>query len=902
MVSPRFLALAVCLVACGQTPEPIATPPSQVAASASASAAAAAASAPPADDVRLPKGVTPKDYTLDLRVDPRKETFEGAVTVRVALDKPSRHVVLHARDVTVTRAVAAAGAERLPAKWSSRRAKGAHNADEELVLSFERDLPAGEVTIEIVYSAPFAKLRGLYRVKVGAEWYAFTQLEAVDARRMFPSFDEPRFKTPFSIRVSAPQGMKAFANSAMVRTEPDGDQVRHIFEKTLPLPTYLVAIAVGNLDVYEGPKSPVPVRLLATSGKAKMGTEAVKAAADFLKILGEYFDRPYPYGKLDLVAVPDFGPGAMENVGLVTFREELLLVDGDAASMPMKRRMASVTAHELAHQWFGNLVTMPWWDDLWLNEGFATWMAAKACDTWQPGFGGVLELTAGKLGAMNADMLPSARPVRVPVETSDAIHDSGGWSAYQKGGSVIAMLERWIGEAAFRDGIRAYVKAHEHGTVTSEDLLLALDKATDKPVSKVAKSFLDQPGVPLVTFEGKCTPPPGSALGGLPGVVLRLSQAPLDALPSDRKGPAPTWTIPVCVGSGSNPPVCTLLDGGSAELAVPGCGPVYPNASEAGYYRFAGADIVALTAMKSLTEAERLGLLSNAWALTQAGRLDAGKLFDVLDRSSIGAETSRVVVDQAIGILYGVRDALIDAQHAAAFRGRVSRWLTPQAKRLGWDAKRGESDDVRLLRLSVLGALWDLAEDAQVARDAEPRAAAYLKDPKSVDRDLGPLAVRISALAGGAAKPDVLKQKLATALPFDRTVIISALASVKDAAAQRATFEMLVSGDIRAGDARYVWGAASRRPESRAAFSAWLRERFVALQTKLDNVGYFASTIGWQCDEARQSEEVAFFEPKLSSVEGMQRSFDEGLARSRLCVRMRSRELANAGRWLDTHK
>ena len=900
MVRPPFLALAVCLAACGQPPEPIAARPSP----APASAVAASASAPPADNVRLPKGVTPKDYTLDLRVDPRIETFEGAVAVRVALDKPSRHIVLHARDVTITRAGATSGAERLPAKWSSRRAKGARNADEELVLSFERDLPAGEVTIEIEYSAPFAKLRGLYRVNVGAEWYAFTQLEAVDARRMFPSFDEPRFKTPFSIRISVPKGMKAFANSAMVRTEPDGDRVRHIFEKTLPLPTYLVAIAVGDLDVLEGPKSPVPIRLLATSGKAKMGNEAIKAAADFLRILGEYFDRPYPYGKLDLVAVPDFGPGAMENVGLVTFREELLLVDGDAASMPMKRRMASVTAHELAHQWFGDLVTPPWWDDLWLNEGFATWMAAKACDTWRPGFGGVLELTAGKLGAMNADMLPSARPVRVPVETSDAIHDSGGWSAYQKGGSVIAMLERWIGEAAFRDGIRAYIKSHEHGTVTSEDLLLALDKATDKPVSKVAKSFLDQPGVPLVTFEGKCSPPPGSPVGGLPGVVLRLhlSQAPLHALPSDSKGPVPTWTIPICVGSGSKPPVCTLLDGGSADLAVPGCDPVYPNASEAGYYRFAGTDIVALAATKTLAEAERLGLLSNAWALVQAGRLDAGKLFDVLDRSSIGAETSRVVVDQAIGILYGVRDALLDAQHAAAFRGRVSRWLTPQAKRLGWDAKKGESDDIRLLRLSVLGALWELAGDAQVARDAEPRAAAYLKDPKSVDRDLGPLAVRISALSGGAAKPDVLRQKLATALPFDRTVIIGALASVKDAAAQRATFEMIVSGDIRAGDARYVWGSASRQPESRAAFSAWLRERFVDLEKKLDEVGYFASTIGWQCDEARQSEAVAFYEPKLSSVEGMQRSFDEGLARSRLCVQMRGRELANAGRWLDTHK
>lgn len=901
MPRPRFLVLAAFVAACGPSPEPIiAQPRSTASPRVGVDPGGAAVSVPPPDDVRLPKGVTPKDYTLDLRVDPRKETFEGVVTVRVALDKASRHVVMHARDVTVLHATATLGAETVQATWASRRAKGGREADEELVLSFARDLPAGEATITIAYSAPFGKLRGLYRTKVGDEWYAFTQLESVDGRRMFPGFDEPRFKTPFTVSVTAPQGMKVFANAAMAKAAAEGDGVRHVFDKTLPLPTYLVAIAVGNLDVLEGPKSPVPIRLLATSGKTKLGKSAIQAAADFLKILGEYFDRPYPYGKLDIVAVPDFAYGAMENAGLVTFREELLLVDGDAASMGMKRRMASVTAHELAHQWFGDLVTMAWWDDLWLNESFATWMAAKACDQWQPGFGGMLELTSAKLGAMNADMLPSARPVRIPVETSDAIHESGGWSAYQKGGSVLAMIERWVGETTFRDGIRAYIKAHEHGTVTSDDLLLALDKSTGKPVSKVAKSFLDQPGVPVVTFDGKCVPPPGAPVGGLPGTILQLSQSPLHALPSAGKGPLPRWTIPVCTNAGSKAPACTLLEGGG-DLTVPGCGPIYPNDSEAGYYRFATKDIVALTAMKSRGEAERLGLLSNAWALTQAGRLDAGKLFDVLDRSALATETSRVVVDHAIGILYGVRDALVDTPHAAAFRGVVSRWLAPAAKRLGWDAKKGESDDVRLLRLSVLSALWDLAEDTQVAKDAEPRAAQYLKDPRSVDQDLAPLAVRISARAGGAAKPDVLKQRLAAALPFDRMVILGALASLKDGAALRATFDMVLSDDIRAGDFGKLW-IAWRFPQSRDAFSAWLRERFVDLQKKLPEVGGLAGTIGWQCDEPSQSRAVAFYEPKLKTVEGMQRSFDEGLARSQLCVQVRTRELTNAGAWLDAHR
>jgi len=888
----RKLSLIACLLSCKA-----AAPLRPVEAKLVAGPAAGQVVIPPPDDVRLPRGVTPLSYVLDLRVDPTRPRFDGKVTIDVALDHPARTLVLHGRDVAVSRASAVVPSGDFAAEVISRRAKGGRDADEELVLVFAAELPAGKARLDLEYSAPFAAgLRGLYRVKVADSWYAFTQLEAVDARRMFPCFDEPRFKTPFRVSVTAPSDMRVFANAPLQRAEQGGATTKHVFAATPPLPTYLIALAVGKLDVAEGAKEPFPIRLIAAEGKAALGKSSLDAANDFLRIFGEYFDRPYPYGKLDLVAVPDFGPGAMENAGLVTFREELLLVDGDNASLQQKRRMASVMAHELAHQWFGDLVTMPWWDDLWLNEGFATWMTAKACDIRQPSFGSRLELLAGKLGAMNADMLPSARPVRVPVATSDDILQSGGWSAYQKGGSVLSMLERWLGEGPFRDGLRAYVKAHEHGTVTSDDLLDALGRATGQDVARVAKSFLDQPGVPVVDVAVSCEGGKGR---------VRLRQGALSALPSPEEPPR-RWSIPVCIDAGKAGSPCTLLDQAEATIELAWCPAwIYPNDAESGYYRFAldaGAFRALARAARKLPEAERIGLLSNSWALLQAGRLGPDALFGLLDAMSIGGESSRLVVEQAIGILHGLRFTLIDDAHAARFRATISRLLRPQAKRLGWEASKGEPENDRLLRLAVLSALADLAEDRGIVAEAEKRAARYLENPTSIDRDVAPLVVRVSARHGGVATLDALRPKLAAALPFDRTVLVAALGSFKDETTLRRALDLVLSGEVQAGDFRYMSASAGRHIDSRKSFSAWVHDHFEELKKKLGGAGGLASTIAWACDAASQKAALAFFDKHLSSVEGMQRSYEEGLAHSRLCIQMRARDLVATGALLDVRR
>ena len=848
-------------------------------------------SIPAPTNARLPVGIRPLRYDLSLGVDPRQATFSGKTRIAIAVDVPTDTIVLHARAMTAIHAtVDHVGARALP-----RFAFGGKEEPEELVLQLASTLTKGEHAIEIEYTAPFnTHLRGLYKVEQGGKSWAFTQLEAVDARRMFPSFDEPRFKTPFHVVVAAPTGMTVVSNYPLEKQTTGSPLSTWDFQPTLPLPTYLVALAVGDLEITDGPKEPVPIRLVSVPGRGKLGALSLEAAAAYLKILGAYFDRPYPYPKLDIAAVPDFGPGAMENAGLVTFRDELLLLDPKQAPMWARRRMEGVMAHELAHQWFGDLVTMPWWDEIWLNEGFATWMASKAVAERRPEMRTKDDLVGAKLNVMVADALGSARPVRIPVDTSDQILESGGWNAYVKGGSLLAMLESHVGETPFRDGIRAYVKAHEFGTVTSDDLIASLSKATNKDLSSIAKAFLDQTGVPTIDVVRTCD---------AKGARLRLNVAPTRVATSPAENGVPrAWPIPVCLrAEGAAQPICLRVEPGGADVALPKCSSwVEPNAGEKGYYRYrlAPAMLLALATERSLSDIERAALLSNTWALVLANQLSAFDAMDLLARMELGRDSSRLVLDQVIGMLAAVREALVDDAITPKFRSAVSRLLSPALARLGEDPRPNENDDDRGSRVAVTGALFDLAADARVAATAEKRVRAFLADPKSVDPDLAALALRISSRAGGAAGPQILHDRLAKADPSDRVAIVSALASTGDPKALEAALGWVLSGEIRGGDFRYFFTGTSRQPDSRVVFTDWTMAHLDELAKHLGGVGGLASLVGWACDRPRQQKVAQFFQSRIDRLEGARRSLDEGLETSELCIRVREQQKDAASKWL----
>lgn len=863
MRSPLALALLALLVALGGT-----------SACGRARAPSADGAPPAATSIRLSPSITLREQALALRVDPRSETFGGTTTLTFDQATPSPTIVLHGRDLAITKADVRDEVGVQPALVRTRRALGGREADEELVLDVRRAV-AGRVTLELAWTAPFARLRGLYRVKVGAEWYAFTQLEAVDARRMFPSFDEPRFKAPWSITVDVPSGMSAHGNTPVVRTEPAaGGFVRHVFEKTRPLPSYLIALAVGRFEVLEATRAGAkpPIRLIAPRDVAR-GRGALAEAASDLVVLEAYFGRDYPYGKLDLVAVPDFGPGAMENPGLVTFREELLLAD-DASTLTQRRR-SSVLAHELAHMWFGDLVTMKWWDDLWLNEGFATWMGAKVCDATHPGFGAALDLVAAKLDAMSADELPSARPVRLPVETSDAIHDAGGWSAYAKGAAVLGMLEQWMGADAFRGALRHYVAAHADGSATAEDLFAALDAvdaAKKPPPSAIARPFLERTGVPRV--RATCVDATHDA--------SQLSLA-------DEVG-APTFGVPVCWKQRSKVE-CAFVDR-TPPWNTPPCR-AWIGADALGYYR----PILDGSAMPT-SSAEEIEAIGDAWAAVERGTSSSPELFRVVAaRTSLGP--SPQVFERAVAVLTAAFDRIVPDDAGEAFRHLARRLFAERARDVGFVTRPGDPADVRLLRAVLFAALWDLGRAPEAAAAAEPLARAWLADPSTADRDLAPLALRISAAAGGSASFDALHARLARGnLPaVDRTAALGALASLPRAELPR-VLELVARGEVQPSDFRYVWGALARTREGRAVGAKFVRERFEELRATLGAVSGLAGTIGWACDPGERTAAMGFFLPKLATFEGMQRSYDEGVQTSARCIALQKREADDARAWL----
>ena len=900
-------AVAVILVGVGAScGAPPAAPPPRRPASPSEPATVLPA---PRDDGRLPSLATPLHYALAFDVDPRGTTFTGRTTIDVELAAKSSHVVLHGHALAITEAHARApGFEAArPAQISWRPAFGAKGgAPEELVLTFDPPLAPGRTTLSIAYSAPFdSELSGLYRVADGGNWYAFTQFEATDARRAFPCFDEPGFKVPFDVTVTVPKGMRAVANAPETRHEDEAAKTTFHFSKTQPLPTYLVAFAVGDLDIKElAGRTKPPIRLVTVKGKSEQGALALEATSGLVDALAGWFGIPYPYDKLDIVAVPDFAAGAMENPGLITFREELLLLDPARASVRARRQQALVVAHELAHQWFGDLVTAAWWDDLWLNEGFATWMEWRIVDQWKPSFGAKADAAVDLLGVMDLDALASARAVRQPVVSTSEAQEAFDGITYQKGAAVLTTIERWIGEDAFKRGVRSYLTNNAFQSVHAERLFAELDRASGKDVTQMAATYLDRAGVPEVTARIECDR----------GARWHIELGQEAWRPLGTKAPEDqdrAWTIPVCVqAQGEKKAQCAdLAYGAPSIVAGRNCpGWVHPN-SEGSYYRFAisEAELMKLAqARAQLDVAGRISLLSNAWAAVRAGKLKPGVMLKVLPL--FDDEPARQVVDQVAGILASMGTVLVEDEARPAFRRFVTARLAKRKLTLGWLPRKEEasgSGDESMLRRTVLTAMGDLAEDEATLREAEELASKWLADPSSVPSDAAAVAVDLATRHAGAGRVAELVAFAKTAKSReDRIFALKALGGFDDPALLRRGLDASLEEDVRPHEMRYVLGTAFGRRTSRPIVDAWIRARWDDLRRKLP--GSLASPLvnaaGIACTKAEQAESAAFYGPHAADIEGAARPLAEALEAASLCAELRAfgaskltRELLNVG-------
>ncbi|MFW6057790.1 MAG: M1 family metallopeptidase, partial [Persicimonas sp.] len=662
---------------------------------------------------RLAEEVVPTRYRLALDLDPTRDTFSGTTSIQVELAEEAGRIDLHAKDLEIDRVWANVG----KAKIDASIVEGTNGG---ITVVLDSPIGPGEATLEFEYQAPLDETpHGLYRVEEGGKWYAFTQFEPLSAREAFPSFDEPRFKTPFQVSIEVPAGdQKAFANT-LPKNIAEEDGTTYVYEETEPLPTYLVAFAVGPLEVVEAPEDAidgVPLRVITTQGKSHLAAYALDKAPALLAAQTDYFGMELPFSKLDLVAVPNFAAGAMENVGLVTFRERLLLLDPDNATASDEYAAQSVMAHEFAHMWFGNYVTPAWWNDLWLNEAFATWMATRTLAEVAPELEPRIDAVRGSLRVMSADALENARAIRQPIRDGGDVYNAFDGITYSKGRAVLQMLEAWIGEEAFRDGVRRFMEQHAYGTGTTDGLISTWEEVSDEPIKAMLGGFLDQPGVPLVEVEPSCE----DGQNTLEVAQSRYLPAGSDADPDQR------WRIPVCFGfevDGQVERRCELIEEASqtAEFDTQSCPTwIHPNADETGYYhwKLPADDLVELgsTHRDELSMPERVALLPHTKALVEAHRFDIDAYLELVE--AMAKEEHRAIVGQVVDAVSGVEEIARDQERGEAFENWAAEIILPHAWRLGFEAKDGEPVEDRLLRPKVIRAAATLIPNDELRLEA----------------------------------------------------------------------------------------------------------------------------------------------------------------------------------------
>jgi alanyl aminopeptidase len=849
----------------------------------------------------LPRTVVPLHYALALEIDPEQDGFAGEVRIRVRSEAPTATIFLHGKGLAIASA-SATPAGRAPVALTSEEV---HESGV-LALRAVSALPAGEATLALSFHAPFStQLESTYKVVVAGRAYVMTQFEPLAARKSFPCFDEPSFKTPWDVTLVVPDALVAVANTRELRSEPTPDGRRRVtFATSEPLPTYLIAWAVGPWDVVEAPAipptpqrpRPLALRGIAVAGRGPELAHALAETPRLVAALEDWFDLAYPFDKLDLLAAPDFAFGAMENAGLILYQDRLLLIDADAPTA-LRQAFFGIHAHELAHQWFGNWVTPRWWDDLWLNEAFATWLATKLSASLEPGFRAELRALEGVRAAMREDSLASSRRIAEPIADHRDVASAFDGVTYQKGAAVLGMFEAWLGAERFREGLRAHVRRFARGNATSADLMRSLAAfASDAKAFEAAFwSFLDQPGVPLLELALTCEERP----------TLHVAQR--RHLPFGSRAPAAqAWGVPLCArlgkGDGSTKH-CALAAGAQTKLALPaGCPDwVMPNADGAGYYRFALAarERAALDAASPrLSDLEQLAAADSFDAELGTGRLAPAEFLQALPR--LAASRSWPAASVPVDSWRWLREQLARAEERPVLDALARRVYGPRLAALGLDERAGEPDEAKLER-QALADLLARAGDSELRAELAARARAGLAsgfDPAKLAPDLRQSALWLFAQDGGDADFAALEAALAAAEDMQlRRELVRALASALEPGRARRARALALDPALRASEVGLFLGAHFDWPENRAEGRAWFRENDDALFAGLPALS--APYAAWAyaagaCSEAEAGEVQERFAARLGRLEGGPRTLAQIDEAIRLCAALRAHH-AGAG-------
>jgi len=763
---------------------------------------------------RLPLSIRPRRYAATVTLDMEAKSFTGQQTIELELEKPSNEIILHAIALQLGEVTFRGG----DGKSLKPREIQPVQVSETVVLRFGEPLPAGAAALDVAWTGRFTEgLRGLY----AAGKVAATQFEAADARRLFPCFDEPAFKARWALTVRVPPGLTTLANGALLKDEEDGKLRKLTFAETEVLSSYLVALVCGPLvGTPEEKVEGIPVRTWALPEKAHLTRFGQDAALAALPRLQDYFGLPYAFGKVDQVGIPDFEAGAMENAGLITYREIALLLDPATAPLSVQKRVAEVVTHELAHQWFGNWVTMVWWDDLWLNEAFATWMAYKIVDSWKPDWRVWLDFDAGKAAALHLDALRSTHPVRGEVRNANEAGESFDLITYEKGGAVLRMIEGFLGEDAFREGMRQYMRKHARSNAVADDLWRALANASSQPVLELANAWIGQSGYPLVSVS-------------LEGRTVTLSQQRYYSEPGVKS--AERWPVPMVLrfsDAGGVREQRVLLREAQAKVTLEGSGEVNwlcANAGSTGFYRVQ-YDAPALerisASIMALAPSERISLLADQWALVRSGQAPVAAFLDLAGR--FGNEEDDAVLDELVSRLAYVEGRLVEGAEQKRFQQWVEKLLGAGLKKLGWNAAPGETDRVKLRRAALVRAVGGVARSAEALGEARPRVMRMLDGDKGVlEPNLLDVAVAMVARSGDRALYEKLLEKMPVEPdPATQRRYLMALTSFEEPALADAAQKLFFTDKVKMQDvASFVTGLMGNRT-GRDAWWAEMQKRW----------------------------------------------------------------------------
>ena len=848
-----------------------------------------------AADLRLPAHVQPTAYRATVRVDPAEPGFTGRVEIDLRVLSPSRVIWLHAERLEVDHATATVGGEVLAL---SPRKRG----DDEIGLHAPR-LLVGAVTVALTYRGQQDEsgTAGLFREREDGDWYSFTHFEPIFARRVFPSIDEPDRKTPWTMALEIPAGLTALANTRQVDEAPAGHGWKRVtFAQTRPLPPHLIAFAVGPFEIADAGKSRtgVPIRIVALRGKLRRTALSAEVFPRALALLEDYFDVPYPYDKLDLVPIPiTVGFLCMENPGLVTCTEEAMLFDPATPTRADRRTIAHLAAHELAHQWLGNLVTPAWWDDLWLNEGLATWIEDRITSAIDPRPDDVFAAAENHAAALAADARSTARAVRQPIKSSDDIHSAFDSVTYAKAGAVIAMFERSIGERTFQRGLRTFVKKHADGVATTADLLAAIAEAGGRDIAGLS-TFLDQPGAPRLSTRLRC----GDRAGKAARPVLAVQQS----VRRDAKGQR--WQIPFCFAydrDGKRGETCAVLqkDYALIVLDTKSCPRwVMPNAGGLGHYRLTMTremvDQAITTGWSQMTPVERVVLADAIRGMVGPFGLEVDLAMALIPR--LLREDNRVAIELAAG-LASVRSAMPEADMAAYDRWLV-RTFGGEARRLGWLPHPGEPPDFPLRRQALLTLVAE-AGDPVLRKESLELAARWRELPRDARQS-----VLMSAIRADANGTLFRRLRADALLEKDRETrgdLFAALAATRDPGRVAKVLELLLDPRVDMREIAWLPEEFWREPE-RTQAETFVRKHLDALlaryphDSKHSGGSPFTRVFTSACNAARRDEIAAFVRATFAALPGGPRDVAQRIEAMDACIAWRAWFGPQLARWLAT--